>query len=124
MGKSMTKAEMIGAMAEKTGLTRKQVSEFFDHLSDLAYKEAPNGFTLPGLGKLVLAERAARMGRNPKTGEPIHIPAKKSLKFRFAKEAKDAITPKVPSAPALAEPASAAPMAEPPAAPAPETPMP
>lgn len=112
MGKSMTKSEILGAMAEKTGLTKKQVSEFFEHLAKLAYQEAPNGFVLPGLGKLVLAERAARMGRNPKTGEPIQIPAKKSLKFRFAKEAKDAITPKAPSAPAPAIPASGVPASE------------
>jgi len=115
MAKSMTKSEIIGALAEKTGLTRKQVGEFFDALSHLAYQEAPNGFTLPGLGKLVLAQRAARMGRNPKTGEPIQIPAKKSLKFRFAKEAKDAIAPKVPAVPAPAPVAPARePMAPPP----------
>jgi DNA-binding protein HU-beta len=109
MGKSMTKSELLGAMAEKTGLTKKQVGEFFDHLAQLAYTQAPNGFVLPGLGKLVLADRAARMGRNPKTGEPIQIAAKKSLKFRFAKEAKDAIAPKGVSAPAPAEPAPSAP---------------
>ncbi len=109
MGKGMTKAEIIGHMAEKSGMTRKQVGEFFDHLAQLAYKEAPNGFVVPGLGKLVLSDRAARMGRNPKTGEPIQIPAKKSLKFRFAKEAKDAIAPKASSAPAAAEPAPSAP---------------
>jgi len=108
MGKTMTKSEVLGALAEKTGLTKKQVGEFLDHLAHLAYQEAPNGFVLPGLGKLVLAERAARMGRNPKTGEPIQIPAKKSLKFRFAKEAKDAITPKVASASAPAAPAPSA----------------
>jgi DNA-binding protein HU-beta len=112
MGKNMTKSELLGAMAEKTGLTKKQVGEFFDHLAKLAYAEAPNGFILPGLGKLVLAERAARMGRNPKTGEPIQIPAKKSLKFRFAKEAKDAIAPKGASAPATVEPAPSAPTPE------------
>ncbi len=100
MAKSMTKSEIIGHLADKTGLNRKQVGEFFDELTKLAYQEAANGFTLPGLGKLVLAERAARMGRNPKTGEPIHIPAKRALKFRFAKEAKDAITPKMQPAPA------------------------
>jgi DNA-binding protein HU-beta len=115
MAKSMTKSEIIGTLAEKTGLTRKQVGEFFDHLAQLAYHEAPNGFTLPGLGKLVLAERAARMGRNPKTGEPIQIPAKKSLKFRFAKEAKDAIAPKAPAVPAPAPVVPAhEPMAPPP----------
>jgi DNA-binding protein HU-beta len=57
----------------------------------LAYKEARNGFTLPGLGKLVLVNRKARMGRNPQTGEAIKIPAKKVVKFRIAKAAKDAI---------------------------------
>lgn len=105
----MTKTEIVAHLADKTGLTKKQVGEFLQALSQLAYQEAPNGFTLPGLGKVVLAERAARMGRNPKTGEPIQIPAKRALRFRFAKEAKDAIvgaTPKaVPEpAPAPAEP--------------------
>ena len=47
--------------------------------------------TLPGIGKLVLKNRAARMGRNPKTGETISIPAKRVVKFRVAKAAKDAI---------------------------------
>jgi DNA-binding protein HU-beta len=46
---------------------------------------------LPGLGKVVVVQRKARMGRNPATGEPIQIPAKRVLKFRFAKAAKDAI---------------------------------
>jgi DNA-binding protein HU-beta len=57
----------------------------------LAYKEAKKGFVLPGLGKLVLVDRKARIGRNPKTGEAIQIPAKKVVKFRIAKAAKDAI---------------------------------
>ena len=60
-------------------------------LVKLAYKEAKNAFTIPGLGKLVLVNRAARMGRNPATGETIQIPAKKVLKFRVAKAAKDAV---------------------------------
>lgn len=94
MGKAMTKSEIVGQLATKTGLTRKQVDDVLDQLAQLAYQEAPNGFTLPGLGKVVVVDRAARMGRNPKTGEPIQIAAKKSLKFRFAKEAKDALEPK------------------------------
>ena len=60
-------------------------------LDTLAYEEAKNSFTLPGIGKLVLVQRQARMGRNPATGETIHIPAKKVVKFRVAKAAKDAI---------------------------------
>jgi DNA-binding protein HU-beta len=57
----------------------------------MAYKGAKDGFTVPGLGKLVLVNRKARMGRNPATGEVIKIKAKKVVKFRVAKAAKDAI---------------------------------
>jgi DNA-binding protein HU-beta len=59
----------------------------------MAYKNAKNSFTLPGIGKLVLVDRKARLGRNPKTGETIQIPAKKVVKFRIAKACKDAIIP-------------------------------
>ncbi|HOW74206.1 MAG TPA: HU family DNA-binding protein, partial [Phycisphaerae bacterium] len=64
---------------------------FLQELAALAYDEAKNSFTLPGLGKLVLVQRKARMGRNPATGETIKIAAKKVVKFRVAKAAKDAI---------------------------------
>jgi DNA-binding protein HU-beta len=66
-----------------------------DHLSQLAVTEVKkNGvFVVPGLGRLVRVERKARMGRNPATGESIKIPAKKVVKFRVAKAAKDAIVP-------------------------------
>ena len=57
----------------------------------LAYKNAKNGFTVPGIGKLVLVNRKARMGRNPATGEAIKIKAKRVVKFRVAKACKDAI---------------------------------
>ena len=46
---------------------------------------------MPGFGKLVVVDRAARMGRNPKTGETIQIPAKRAVKFRLSKEAKDGV---------------------------------
>ncbi|MCD6378113.1 MAG: HU family DNA-binding protein [Planctomycetes bacterium] len=91
MAKAMTKAQIVKTLAEKTDLTKKKVEEVLEALTQLAYKEAKNGFTLPGLGKLVLQKRKARMGRNPQTGEPIKIPAKKVLKFRVAKAAKDAV---------------------------------
>ncbi|MDQ2979386.1 MAG: HU family DNA-binding protein, partial [Acidobacteriota bacterium] len=48
-------------------------------------------FTIPGVGKLVLVNRKARLGRNPATGEEIKIPAKRVVKFRVSKKAKDAI---------------------------------
>lgn len=88
-----TKSQIIAHLAEKTGVTKKQAGEFLGELVALAYKEAKNGFTIPGLGKLVVVNRKARIGRNPATGEQIKIAAKRVLKFRVAKAAKDAITP-------------------------------
>ena len=93
MAKSMTKVQLVATLAEKSELSKKQVATVLEILSDVAYKEAENGFTIPGIGKLVLVNRKARMGRNPGTGEPIHIPAKTVLKFRIAKAAKDAVCP-------------------------------
>ena len=90
MAKAMTKSQIIKTLAEKTDLTKKQVIAVTEALVGLAYTEAKNGFTVPGLGKLVVVNRKARMGRNPATGEAIHIPAKRVLKFRIAKAAKDA----------------------------------
>lgn len=91
MGKALTKSQIISKLADKLEVAKKDIVNFLEHLSDLAYKEATNGFTLPGLGKLVLVNRKARVGRNPQTGEPIQIPAKKVVKFRVAKAAKDSI---------------------------------
>jgi DNA-binding protein HU-beta len=87
----MTKSQIAEHMAEKTGLTKKNAALFLEELANLAYKQAKNTFTFPGVGKLVLVNRKARMGRNPATGEAIKIPAKRVVKFRVAKAAKDAI---------------------------------
>lgn len=91
MAGSMTKSQTADYLAQKTGTTKKAAAEFLEEVAALAYKQAKNSFTLPGLGKLVLVNRKARMGRNPATGETIKIPAKKVVKFRIAKAAKDAI---------------------------------
>ncbi len=91
MAKAMTKSQILTTLAEKTDLPKKKTAEVLDALTTLAYREAKNGFTVPGLGKLVLRDRKARIGRNPQTGQPIQIPAKKVLKFRIAKAAKDAV---------------------------------
>lgn len=91
MAKAMTKTQLIAKVAEKANITKKLAEELFDFLAEIAYKEAKNSFTIPGLGKLVLVQRKARMGRNPATGATIKIPAKKVVKFRVAKAAKDAI---------------------------------
>ena len=91
MSKKMSKTQIVAHLADKLGLTKRQVAEGLDELVQLAYKQAKNSFTIPGLGKLVVVNRKARMGRNPATGEQIKIPAKRVLKFRIAKAAKDAI---------------------------------
>jgi len=91
MAKALTKSQVITSIAEKAGLTKKQAGEIIEIIVDLAYKNAKNTFTLPGLGKLVLVNRKARIGRNPATGEQIQIAAKRVVKFRVAKAAKDAI---------------------------------
>lgn len=89
----MTKAQIITTISDKTELTKKQVLAVFDEITALTYKNAKNGFTLPGIGKVVMMSRSARVCRNPQTGEPVKVPARKVLKFRFAKAAKDAILP-------------------------------
>lgn len=87
----MTKSHVIATLAEKTGLTKAQISQVLDEQASLAYAEAANEFVVPGIGKLVLVNRKARMGRNPATGATIEIPAKKVVKFRISKACKDAI---------------------------------
>ena len=87
----MTKTQTVAALAETSGLAKAQVESLLDQLATLAYKEAVNGFMVPGLGKLVLVQRQARMGRNPATGESIQIPAKTVVKFRLAKVCKDSV---------------------------------
>jgi DNA-binding protein HU-beta len=91
--KPMTKSQIIDHLSKKTGTTKKLAGQFLEELVSLSYKEAKKAFVIPGLGKLVVASRSKRKGRNPSTGEIITIPAKKVVKFRIAKAAKDAIIP-------------------------------
>lgn len=91
--KPMTKAQILEHLAAKTGTTKKLSGQFLQELITLSYKEAKKSFTIPGLGKLVLVQRKKRQGRNPATGQVITIPAKKVVKFKIAKAAKDAILP-------------------------------
>ncbi len=80
-------------LSSKTGMSKKDVTIVMTELADLAYSEVKKSgeFVLPGFGKMVKVKRAARMGRNPATGEQIHIPAKTVVKFRLSKAAKDAV---------------------------------
>ncbi|MGI4827236.1 MAG: HU family DNA-binding protein [Janthinobacterium lividum] len=91
----MSRTQVIRYMAEKMEVAPKQIGAFFDLLIETATTQTRNNgeFTIPGLGKLVKAQRAARIGRNPATGEAITIQAKTTVKFRLAKSAKDAVVP-------------------------------
>ncbi len=91
MAKAATKSQIIATIADDAGISKVQAKAALESLIAQAYKGAKDGFTIPGLGKLIKVQRAARMGRNPATGETIKIKAKKVLKFRIAKAAKDAI---------------------------------
>ncbi len=95
MAKGMTKSQVLAHLADKVGVTKKQAGQFMEEFVQLAYSEAKNQFTIPGIGKLVLLDRKARLGRNPATGETIQIPAKKVVKFRISKVCKDAVLPKL-----------------------------
>lgn len=90
-GKALTKSQIAATLAEAVEISKKQAVAFLEAQAGLAYKQAKNQFVIPGIGKLVLVQRKARQGRNPATGEVIQIPAKKVVKFRVAKAAKDAI---------------------------------
>ena len=89
----MTKSQFYQALADKTGMQKKDLVEFMDKLVEMVYEEVKtNGeVTFPGLGKLQKKHRKARMGRNPATGESIQIAAKTVVKFRVAKAVKDAV---------------------------------
>ena len=91
----MTQTQLVRSLAEHTESNNKTARAFLDSLASTAITEVKkNGvFVLPGIGRLVRVDRKARTGRNPATGESIKIPAKKVVKFRVAKAAKDAIVP-------------------------------
>jgi DNA-binding protein HU-beta len=93
--KKMTQTAIVRELAETAGINNKVAKQFIESLAQLAVRETKkNGvFILPGIGRLVRADRKARTGRNPATGETIKIPAKKVVKFRLAKSVKDAIVP-------------------------------
>ena len=93
MAAGLTKTALTRQLAEKLELTNKQSAAFLDLLAETAIKETKkNGvFVIPGIGRLVKADRKARMGRNPQTGEAIKIKAKTVVRLRAAKAFKDAI---------------------------------
>jgi DNA-binding protein HU-beta len=93
--KPMTKGQLAAHLADKFGVSKKVGGEILDEIANVAVTQTKKvgQFILPGVGKLVKAQRKARKGRNPATGAEIKIPAKTVVKFRVAKAAKDAVVP-------------------------------
>ena len=91
----MGKSELFAHFADRFEQKRAQARGFFDELAALAEKELKRSgeFVLPGMVKLVVQKRKARMGRNPATGEAIKIPAMTVVKAKIAKQLKDAVMP-------------------------------
>lgn len=89
----MTRAELVKTFQEATQLPANQAQEYLERFGDIAAAELLGGgeIPLPGVGKLVIKKRAARKGRNPRTGKEITIPASKVAKFTPGKGLKDAI---------------------------------
>jgi DNA-binding protein HU-beta len=92
----MGKSELFAHFAERFDMKRTQARDFFDELAVLAEKELKRAgeFVLPGMVKLVVQKRKARMGRNPATGEAIKIPAKTVVKAKIVKQLKDTVLPR------------------------------
>lgn len=93
--KPLTKTQLVAYLADKFGMTKNAAKEILDELAKLAVTETKKtgAFTMPGIGKIVLSKRKARLGRNPQTGAQIKIPAKTVTKMRIAKAFKDAVVP-------------------------------
>ncbi|MGD0626353.1 MAG: HU family DNA-binding protein [Thermodesulfobacteriota bacterium] len=92
----MTKTQVVTYLAEKVGLTKKQANAVLDELADLAGKIIKKGdkLALPGFVTVKVQHRKARIGRNPQTGQPLKIPAKKVVKAVPAAALKAILSPK------------------------------
>jgi len=91
--KPVTTKQLADTLAEQHELTKRQGKEMLDDLVTLITKHLKKGerVKISGLGVLVVRKRAARMGRNPATGEPIQIKASRKVAFRATKDLKMAI---------------------------------
>jgi len=89
----MNKTELITAMAAKSGLTKKDTEKVLKAFEEAVTEELVKGgkVQLVGFGTFDVAERAAREGRNPQTGEPMPIPASKAPRFKVGKALRDAV---------------------------------
>jgi DNA-binding protein HU-beta len=89
--KPMTKARIVAALAEQADIPKKTSAAYLQALAEMAYREAKNGFTIPGVGKLVIRKQKARTVRHPQTGQPMEVPERRKLKFLVSKTAREAV---------------------------------
>ena len=144
MGKSYTKAVLIKELAQAAAISQRRVEVVLEALSQIAYREARDGFAVPGICRLDVVRRQARLVRNPQTNQTLQIDEHDALRVRPVKRARDAIAPAprarvpavdelppetpastLPPAPAIPlSAAPAAPLSAAPAAPLSTTPVP
>ncbi|OGC38877.1 DNA-binding protein [candidate division WWE3 bacterium RBG_13_37_7] len=89
----MTKQQLIAAVADKAGMTKVDSAKAVDAVSDVIMRALKKGekVTWTGFGTFEVRSRAARMGRNPQTNAPMHIPASKTPAFKSGKSLKDSV---------------------------------
>ncbi len=89
----MKKVELVEAVAEKTGLTKADATRAIDATFEVITGALQGGDKVPlvGFGTFAVSERAARSGRNPQTGEPVEIPARKAVTFKAGSALKEAV---------------------------------
>ncbi len=96
MGTSYTKRDLVNELAAKYKISKKRVDQLLGELAEIAYREAREGFTLPGICKLDVVLRKERRARNPQTGETLLIGAHDVLRVRPLKRAKQTVAPTPP----------------------------
>ena len=89
----MTKSQLLQKLAETAGISKKQADAMLEGLVDLTVNSVKKGdpVKIVGLGTFRKVQTKARMGRNPQTGEPIKIPARKKVRFSVAKTFKESV---------------------------------
>ena len=89
----MTKSQLVAKLATESGLSRKQMDDIVTSLTETVVRTVKKGESvkIPGLGIFRLRKMKARVGRNPQTGEPINIPARKKVGFSVAKTFKESV---------------------------------
>ncbi len=89
----MTKADIVDDIAERTGFTKKDVADTVDEFLDTVSRAltAGNHIEIRGFGTFKVKERKARIARNPRTGDPVHVPARRVPVFKVSKELKELV---------------------------------